>query len=239
MHLQQQIASIVQQRPPTSTTCMALMMLCMDFSWVGRAADAIMTAFRNFPVCEWLLATLPCAEQPPDCLAQFDCIAPLPWSPFPHKLFLLHRYVSALVSAAVRSALDSSMLLSWQALWAAWCTVYPCCVFLSHFRQVLSLSNGLSQACMVHLYSTQQKISHVHSRVQFSHSATVLQLSSHSSCRKALAAIDVFKACKQDRPGVEALLDGMSDFNLKLTAFDVACTSNLCAVARMEVWIRG
>lgn len=70
---------------------MALMMLCMDHGWEGRFADAIMTAFRNFPVCDWLLATLPCDEQPPDALELFDCIAPLPWSPFPHKLFLLHR----------------------------------------------------------------------------------------------------------------------------------------------------
>ena len=54
-------------------------------------------------------------------------------------------------------------------------------------------------------------------------------------CRKALARIVVFKACELDRPGVESLLDGMPGTEAKLEAFDTACASNLCAVARLGV----
>lgn len=54
-------------------------------------------------------------------------------------------------------------------------------------------------------------------------------------CRKALARINVFKACELDRPGIEALVEGMSDAEAKLAAFDTACASNLCAVARLGV----
>jgi hypothetical protein len=90
--LQSHIAALVQSRPPARTACMALMMLCMDVGWEARVMDAVESILGLYPGLDWLVVTLPCDEQPPEALAHFECLAPLPWSSFPHKLFLLHRY---------------------------------------------------------------------------------------------------------------------------------------------------
>lgn len=73
------------------STALALMMLCMDRGWSGRTGDVVRSVFQVFPEHDWLAATLPAEAHPPDALAAFDCLAPLPWSPFPAKLYLLHR----------------------------------------------------------------------------------------------------------------------------------------------------
>lgn len=73
------------------STALALMMLCMDSGWDGRAGDVVRSVFQVFPEHDWVAATLPAEAHPPDALAAFDCLAPLPWSPFPAKLYLLHR----------------------------------------------------------------------------------------------------------------------------------------------------
>lgn len=73
------------------STALALMMLCMDSGWDNRAGDVVRSVFHAFPEHDWVAATLPAEAHPPDALAAFDCLAPLPWSPFPAKLYLLHR----------------------------------------------------------------------------------------------------------------------------------------------------
>eukprot|EP00892_Ulva_mutabilis_P004891 jgi/Ulvmu1/2774/UM140_0003.1 len=90
--VQERVARAAARAPVAPrSTCMALMMLCMDAGWHGRAGDVVRSVFQAYPQCDWVAATLPAEEQPPDALAAFDCLAPLPWSPFPAKLYLLHR----------------------------------------------------------------------------------------------------------------------------------------------------
>lgn len=64
---------------------------------------------------------------------------------------------------------------------------------------------------------------------------SIIQYNNTLACRKALTRISVFKACELDRPGVVTLLQDMPDAKLKLEAFDSACASNLCVVARLGV----
>ena len=90
--VQARVAEVAVRAPVAPrSTCMALMMLCMEAGWQGRAGDVMRSVFQAFPQCDWVAATLPAEEQPPDALAMFDCLAPLPWSSFPAKLYLMHR----------------------------------------------------------------------------------------------------------------------------------------------------
>lgn len=97
--VQARVAAAVLAAPVAPQgTCMALMMLCMEEGWHGRAGDVMRSVFQAFPACDWIAATLPAEEHPPDALSAFDCLAPLPSSPFPANLYLLHRCASLVPS---------------------------------------------------------------------------------------------------------------------------------------------
>jgi hypothetical protein len=81
--------------PPTS--CIALTLLCMARGWEARASDLFAAVFSAMPDHDWLVVTLPYDEAVPAVMSLFDCLVPLPASPFPHKLYVMHRCSSPLL----------------------------------------------------------------------------------------------------------------------------------------------